>query len=289
MKLKFKIFTLLVLFFFIACGKKTVPITKSQFISPDESKISITTADDGISIINNSNIYNLIVLKSLCETCTDDFHRVAVINADSNFIDRDVQEDKAYFYKFTFKHPEYSIFSEDIIKRITYNKPVAVSSLNIEITENSGLLIEPAFSDKIHHYDLYLNNRLISKTRDKKVLVNLEEETNTIKLIPYDIYNNEGKYYTKTIAKSELLKPEDIKEVNFVFGRKNLFISWEISKNAQNYDVTISYDNNTKSLKTAVNYLRIEVPDNINCYELDIVGVNEFQKSPKKHLRACRK
>jgi hypothetical protein len=273
----------------LSCGKKTDPIPKSQFIYPQEDKVTLEVTHKGVLITNIYKKYNLIVYKSLCENCGSQFKKIAVIEPEENYIDRDVVRKTPYFYQFIFKHSEYRVFSEPFVKRITYDVPIKVRSLQIIPISSKKIKINMTFNNTLHHYYLYLNNSLYYEGRDSSVEVELSDGTNSISILPFDIYNNKGELYTKKIDTYNLQEPEAVKNLNYVISGDKIYISWDPSRNAKKYRLKITINNRKNECFTEFNYYRADMVPNITCMDIEVTAENDYMISKSTKIRACRR
>lgn len=273
----------------ISCGKKTDPIPKSHFIPPEEDKVILEVTQKGVLIINNDKKYNLIVYKSLCENCGGESKEIAVIEPGENYTDKDVTKKVSYFYKFIFKHSEYNVFSEPFVKRITYDTPIKVKDLQITPISDSKIKLNMTFTNTLHHYNLYLNNELYYKGRSPILEVDLASGINTISILPFDIYNNKGIIFTKKVDTLNLKQPAPVSGLDYVISGENIYISWNLSANANKYSVRITADGITKEFFTELNYYRTNFPTNVKCIDIEVTAKNDYMTSESATIKACRR
>ena len=284
--------TKLICFFFIcliiACGKKTDPIPKSQFILPHEDKILIEIAKNGVVITNNDKKYNLAVYKSSCENCGNAYKRITIIEPEESVTDKDVIEKTSYFYKFIFRHSEYNVYSEPLIKRITYNKPIDVKDLQITPIGPNKIKINITFTDTLHHYELYLNNDLYYEGRNPALGINLSNGINNISILPFDIYNNKGELFTKRVDSYQLVKPSPVQALNYVISGDYIYISWNPSEHANKYSIKITANSSVMEYQTKLNYYRTTFPEKIKCIDIEVIAENDYMMSESSTIRACK-
>ncbi|MDY6820786.1 MAG: hypothetical protein SVN78_04095 [Deferribacterota bacterium] len=281
------LFTILLLV--LACGKKTDPIPKSQFIPPAEDEVFIEVVKGGVLVKNNDKDYNLIVQKSACEGCGGVFKELATIKPEGQFLDRDVKEKEQYFYKFMFKHPRYDIYSNYFIKRITYLKQVAIKNIEIIPIDNKTISINLDFTDTIRHYKLYINDELYYDGRNERLEgITLKERYNKVSILPYDIYNNKGRLYAQRIDTFDLNRPKKVENIDYVFDDGNLYISWDRVNYADKYSLKIKIDGRVMEFAQEVNYFKTQVPQHIKCIDIGLQAENDFFKSGYKNIEICR-
>ena len=288
MKIKFKLFYFLLIILIVSCGKKTDPIPKSQFIHPEEDKVMLETTKRGVLITNKDSKYNLIVYRSLCENCGNNFKNIAVIEPEESFTDKEVTEKTSYFYKFVFKHSEYNVLSEPFVKRITFAQPISVKNLQIIPLGFNKIKINTSFTSTLHHYKLFLNNELYYEGRDPAVEINLTKGRNNISILPFDIYNNKGVLYIRKIDTYNLLKPAPVSDLNYVISGEYIYISWDNSENANKYTIKISINNSVKEFHTKLNYYRSKFPTDLQCIGIEVTAENDYMSSESQKTRACK-
>jgi hypothetical protein len=287
--MKYKLLCFLLIILIVSCGKKTDPIPKSQFIHPEEDTVVLEVTEKGIIITNNDNKYNLIVYRSLCENCGNNFKQIVVIEPKESYIDKEVVEKTPYFYKFIFKHSEYNVFSEPFIKRITFAQPISVKNLQIIPLGSNKIKINTSFTNTLHHYKLFLNNELYYEGRDPVVEVNLTKGSNNISILPFDIYNNKGKLYTRKIDTYNLLKPAPVRSLNYVISGEYIYISWDKSENANKYTIKIRINNSVNEYNTKLNYYRFKFPSALQCIDIEVTAENDYMSSESRKVRACKR
>jgi len=288
MKLLAKYIFLLLLFAVISCGKKTDPVPKALFITPSIEKITIKNTDEGVSFGNLDNDFNLIIEKGACETCVDGLDTLTILKAGSAYTDRNVEIGSSYFYRLAFKHPNYNVFSEKILKKITYAKPIKVETLLLEPI-NGNISAEAVFSGKIEYFEVFLDGKPFSKQRKKTFVFKAKEREVKIKIIPYDIYRNRGRFYSKTVSPSifELVKaPENIK---YAINNNLVYLSWNKVDNAEAYKI-YSADKKQYTLLDMinVNYYKLPFLSNNDCLNLAITASNKYKESAKSKIQICK-
>lgn len=286
--MKSKLIYFFFIFLIIGCGKKTDPIPKSQFIPPEEDKFLIEVVNNGIVITNNDKKYNLVVYKSSCENCGNAYKRITIVAPEESFTDKDVREETSYFYKFMFKHPEYNIFSEPVINRVTYNKQISVKNLKIAPMGTNKIKTNIAFTGTLHHYELYLNNDLYYKGRNSEIEINIIDGINNISILPFDVYNNKGVLFTKKIDSYQLIKPTPVNDLNYVISDNHLYISWNPSEHANKYKIRIIAKSNIMEYQTNLNYYRTTFPEKIKCIDIEVTAINDYMMSESSTIRACK-
>lgn len=289
MQIKLKYLCIFLIIFLISCGKKTDPIPKSQFIYPQEDKVTLEVKQNGVLITNNDKKYNLIVYKSLCENCGNDAKEIAVIEPEESYTDKDVTRKTPYFYRFIFKHSEYKVFSEPFVKRVTYDMPIKVKNLQITPISVNRIRLNMTFTNTLHHYKLYLNDNLYYEGRNPILEVNLVQGKNSLSILPFDIYNNKGEIFSKKIDTYNLQKPSPVTGLDYVISGENIYISWNTSANANKYKIKIKAKNVTREYLTELNYYRTKFPHNITCVGIEVTSENDYMASESAEIRACKR
>lgn len=286
--MRFKYFVLIfaMVALFVACGKKTDVVSKDTFniekVNIDET-IAITK--EGVLFQNRSNFY-LIVKKAVEENgCLTEFEEIARIEPKSSFIDKDVVLSNAYIYSLYNFDDKIKVASESVTKRVVYIPPVTVTNFDYKIMDDNVLEGTLEFSDEIGFYEIYLNSKLIGKTKRSKLNLTLEKPLNKVEIIPYDKYFNKGVKFQKEIPVVSYFALKEVENVKYVVRDTDVILSWSAVKEAVGYKVFAIVNSEPKLLKEVTENFCIVKKSSVCTYK--ITAFNKYYETEGVVVNIC--
>jgi hypothetical protein len=275
---------------FVACGKKTSPVSKDSFSLPVPSEKLVKLTDSGINIVNSSEKYFLFVEKSSYDNsgCLDEFKFLTRLGYKKDFLDDNVTTAAKYVYRLTYYDEKLDIFSKRNNVVVTYSKPLTVKDFQYNINEDGSADIYLSFPDSLMYYAFFINNKKIYEGKKENINVVLEKnKINNIKIESYDIYGNKGKEFTAVIDMTEpliLSKPANVRTLK---GSGFILISWDAVDGAEKYFVLKQSDKGFEKLGESVNnYFRYkDIPE--QCEQFAVKAFSEHGESDMSLFEIC--
>lgn len=288
--MKFRLVFFALLFVVLsACGKKTDPVPLDTFKIPVpvvESIISLT--EKGVTFNNNSNYSLLIEKADIVDDCVQDFKRVAVVKQKSLFDDTNVKKGEGYVYKLYNIDENLEIASKEAVKKIVYNQPVRVKNIKESIMSEKYLHLEIDFSDEIGYYEIYLNSKLLKKSKQNSVDVVFEDrDTNLIEIVPFDKYFNKGTIFRKNYISYSKFRLDDIKNIKVIKRESDYIVSWDSVTGASGYIVYIIEENEKRKLFEVVENFAI-IPSKDIC-KIAVSAFNSYVENNAVEITLCGK
>ena len=119
--------------------------------------------------------------------------------------------------------------------------------------------------------------------------MSLVSGSNSISILPFDIYNNKGAIFAKKIDTYNLQKPDPVTGLDYVISGENIYISWNLSTNANKYRIKITANNAAREFITELNYYRTNFPVNIKCIDIEVTAENDYMTSESATTNACKR
>jgi len=74
-------------------------------------------------------------------------------------------------------------------------------------------------------------------------------------ILPFDIYNNKGVFFTKKIDSYQLVRPSSVQALNYVISGNYIYISWNPSEYANKYKIKIKANSKVLELSNKIKLL----------------------------------
>ncbi|MCB4204745.1 hypothetical protein LF845_07200 [Deferribacterales bacterium Es71-Z0220] len=288
--MKIKTFILLSIFFLLlACGKKTDPIPLDTLILPQVEVEKVLKLDDNGVLIKNISKYVLYVEKAeVIGDCAQEFSVIAKIEPKGNYIDNNVTKGVDYIYRLFNVDENIKVASKEVTKKITFNYPVKVEKFESSLLSDKYLKAELYFSDEIGYYEVYLNSKLVKKSKQMQLELPLEDkDINTVEIIPYDKYFNKGIVFKKDfISYSKYLLP-NVKGVKFIDKGGSFILSWDSVRGATGYKIYLIENTDKKFIEMSKENFRV-LQKNGRCV-FGISAFNDYTESNLSIINICGK
>lgn len=269
-----------------ACGFKTDPQSKDSFQILTPEAVIVRNTASGISITNPQSSLQLIVERAIrTDKCLSPFQHLQRIPAKQQFVDSDVISGSTYVYRLFYVDPALRITSLSSVKTIIYAKPIVVSSIAVEQLTTSTLKVKPSFTAPPLYYTVFLNNKQIMKTRKSSFEFLLDNQLhNTLKIVPYDNFNNKGTAFTEDVINSSIAKVTAPQNIQSIIGLSNLFLTWDKVDGALSYIIMI---NGKLHADTQHNSFIYPLPIQPGCIMFSIQSRNLHYQSSAQSLEVC--
>ncbi|UOD34029.1 hypothetical protein DSN97_07615 [Deferribacteraceae bacterium V6Fe1] len=286
--MKIKAFILVnIIFLLLACGKKTDPIPLDTVVIPQvEVERTLTLTDNGVLIKNVSGYVLYVEKAEVISDCAQEFKIVAKIEPKGYYIDKNVIKGEDYIYRFFNVDEDIKVASKEVTKKITFNHPVKVEKFEAAFLNDKYVKANLFFSDEVGYYEVYLNSKLVKKSKQMQLELPLEDkDMNTVEIIPYDKYFNKGIVFKKDfISYSKYLLP-DVKGVKFIDKGDTFILSWDSVSGAVGYRIYLIENADKKLIETSKENFQV-LKKNGSCI-FGISAFNEYTESNLSTINIC--
>ena len=278
-----KLVFLIFLLFIFSCGKKTDPISKDNFIIPEANPSEILLLkESGVVLKNVGKKYTLLVEKSeIIDNCTSDFKILTKVEPEKEYLDEDVKIGGAYIYRFYNLDHYLKKSSLPVSKHIIYSPPIAVKNFQYEFEGENILRGDAEFSGEFSFFKILLNGKEIKISRQNSFEILLEDkDINSLKIIPYDNYLNEGvSFYREIVNKKRFfLKPPS--GFDIIKTPEMYLLSWKRVDGAKGYK--LYYDDKHVTASEPFSFIPFSF-----C-KIYVSSFNEVFESAKTEVDLCR-
>lgn len=286
--MKIKAFILInIIFLLLACGKKTDPIPLDTVVLPEvEIEKAITLNDSGV-LIKNTSKYVLYVEKAeVVNDCIKEYNLLSKVNPKGYYIDKKVIKGKDYIYRLFNVDEDIKVASKEVSKKITFNFPIKVEKFESVLMDDKYVKANLLFSDDLGYYEVYLNSKLVKKSKQMQLDLYLQDkDMNTIEIIPYDKYFNKGIVFKKDFVRYSKYLLSDVKGVKFIDKGDTFILSWDSVSGAAGYKIYNIDSSDKKLIKTVKENFQV-LPKKYGC-TFGIAAFNEYTESNLSTIDIC--
>lgn len=277
-----------IIFLLFACGKKTDPVPLDTIVIPEvEIEKAITLSDSGVLIKNTGNYVLYIEKAETVNDCVQEYKLLAKVNPKSHYSDEYVIRGNEYIYRLFNVDEDNKVASKGVTKKITFNYPIKIEKFEYDLIDERYLKANLTFSDEVGYYEIYINSKLVKKSKQLQMELSFEDKNlNTVEIIPYDRYFNKGIVFKKDfIAYSKYLLPE-VKGIKFIDRGDTFILSWDSVSGAKGYKIYFIDNNDKKLIETVKENFQILQKNDYGC-EYAISAFNDYTESNFSTIDIC--